>query len=90
MMGPTAGKVNTYVLSRKHAYIILNPLNPTLYSKTEVYRGINYFFAEVVLMSTHNLCFEQKYENIRAFYLKNFQFLEVKFSLYLNMRVFVM
>ena len=28
--------------------------------------------------------------NIRVFYLKFFQFLEVKFSIYLNMRVFVM
>ena len=25
--------------SRKHAYIILTPLNPILYSKTGVYRG---------------------------------------------------
>ena len=31
------------VTSRKHAYIILTPLNPLLYSKTEVYRGIHYF-----------------------------------------------
>ena len=30
--------------SRKHAYIILTPLNPLLYSKTGVYRGIHYFF----------------------------------------------
>ena len=29
--------------SRKHAYIILTPLNPTLYSKTGVYRGIHFF-----------------------------------------------
>ena len=33
-------------------------------------------------MSTHNLCFEQKYEN--------FQILEVKFSVYLDRRVFIM
>ena len=26
--------------SRKHAYIILTPLNPLLYNKTEVYRSI--------------------------------------------------
>ena len=30
--------------SRKHTYIILNPLNPTLYSKIGVYRGKHYFF----------------------------------------------
>ena len=29
-------------------------------------------------------------KNIRDFYLKNFSFLEVKFSIYLNRRIFVM
>ena len=29
--------------SWKHSYIILTPLNPFLYSKTGVYRGIHYF-----------------------------------------------
>ena len=38
-----------------------------------------------------NLCFEQKYEkNIRVFLSEKFQFLEVKLSIYLNRRVFVM
>ena len=41
-------------------------------------------------MSTHNLCFEQKYEKYLSFLSENFQFLEVKFSIYLNRRVFVM
>ena len=41
-------------------------------------------------MSTHNLCFEQKYEKYQNFLSENFQFLEVKFSIYLNRRVFVM
>ena len=41
-------------------------------------------------MSTHNLCFEQKYENYQRFLSESFQVLEVKFSLYLNRRVFVM
>ena len=41
-------------------------------------------------MSTHSLCFEQKYENISFFFLSEyFQFLEVKFSIYLNRHVFV-
>ena len=40
--------------------------------------------------STHNLCFEQKYEKYQSFLSQNFQFLEVKFSLYLNRPVFVM
>ena len=46
--------------------------------------------AEAVLTSTHNLCFEQKCEKYQSFLSENFQFLEVKFSIYLNRRVFVM
>ena len=45
---------------------------------------------EAVLTSTDNLCFEQKYEKYQSFSSENFQFLEVKFSIYLNRRVFVM
>ena len=41
-------------------------------------------------MSTHNLCFAQKYEKYQNFHLKNFQLLVVKFSIYLNRCVFVM
>ena len=36
------------------------------------------------------LCFEQKCKNNRFFLSENFQFLVVKFSEYLNSRVFVM
>ena len=46
--------------------------------------------AEAVLTSTHNLCFEQKYEKYQIFKSENFPFLVVKFSIYLNRRVFVM
>ena len=44
---------------------------------------------EVVLRSTHNLCFEQKYgkKNISEFLSENFQFLVVKFSIYLKFGV---
>ena len=45
---------------------------------------------EVVLTSTHNRCFEEKYEKHQSFLSENFQFLEVKFSIHLNRRVFVM
>ena len=45
---------------------------------------------EAVLTSTHNLCFEQKYEKHQTLLSENFQFLLVKFSIYLNRRVFVM
>ena len=41
-------------------------------------------------MSAHNLCFEQKYEKFQNFLSENFHFLMVKFSIYLNRRVFVM
>ena len=41
-------------------------------------------------MSTHNLCFEQKYKKKSEFLSENFQFLVVNFSLYLNRHVFIM
>ena len=40
-------------------------------------------------MSTYNLCFELKYEKYQNFLFENYQFLVVKFSVYLNRRVFV-
>ena len=46
--------------------------------------------AEAVLTSTHNLCFEQKYEKYPNFYLKIFIILVIKFTIYLNRCVFVM
>ena len=46
---------------------------------------------ETVLTSTHNLCFELKYDNYQNFFLsETFIFLVVKFSVYLNRHVFVM
>ena len=45
---------------------------------------------EAVLTSAHNLCFAQKYEKYQRFLSEMFKFLEVKFSVYLNRRVFVM
>ena len=45
----------------------------------------------MVLTSTQNLCFEHKYKKYQSFVLsENFNFLEVKVSIYLNRRVFVM
>ena len=44
-------------------------------------------------MSTHNLCFEQKYEkqSFFVFFLsEKFKFLEVKFSINLKRHVFIM
>ena len=44
---------------------------------------------EAVLTSTHNLCFEQKYGKYQNFLFENVPFLVVKFSIYLNRRVFI-
>ena len=41
-------------------------------------------------MSTHNLCFEQKYDKYQNIYLKIFIVLVVKFSVYLDRLVFIM
>ena len=46
--------------------------------------------AEAVLTSIHKICFEQKYEKYLNILSKNFHFFVVKFSVYLNRRVFVM
>ena len=40
-------------------------------------------------MSTHNLCFEKKYDKYQNFLSGNFPFLVVKFLIYLNRHVFV-
>ena len=41
-------------------------------------------------MSTHNLCFEQKYKKYQNFSSEHFPFLVEKFSIYLNRHVFEM
>ena len=46
--------------------------------------------AEAVLTSTHNLRFEQKYENCQNVSSKSFHSLAVKFSIHLNRHVFMM
>ena len=86
--------------SRKQACIILIPLNPTFILRNWGFQGVHYFscFAknidsgytlEAVLTSTHNLRFQQEYEKYQNS-SENFPFLVVKFSIYLNMCVFVM
>ena len=88
--------------SRKHSYIVLTHCKPHFYAVKLGFTGVylNFLFsaqkhrlwvlAEAVLTSTHNLCFEQKYENDQNFSSERFQFLVVKFPIYLNRRVFVM
>ena len=74
------------------------PLKPHFYIVKLGYTGVYIIFlisaqivSEAVLTSTHNLCFEQKYEKYQSFSSEFFVlFLEVKFSIYLNRRVSVM
>ena len=98
--------MNLFKSSRKHTFIILIPLNPTLYSKTGVNSGIHYVFL-FLLKNIYcvyslepprqggsneypqSLFFEQKFEKYLRFLSENFQFLEVKFPIYLKRRVFV-
>ena len=80
-----------------------DPLEPHFYivklELTGVYIIFSYFCSKhrlwvlvrtASLKSTRNLYFEQKYEKYQSFLPENFHFLEVKFSIYLNRRVFVM
>ena len=72
------------------------PYTPLLYSKTGVYRGLQYFFIFAlkhilwVLTCTHNICFEQKYEKVKKIQLKIVIFTAVKIRCLLHGRVFVM
>ena len=79
-----------------------DPLKPHFYIVKLGFTGVCIIFlisaqkhrlwvlGEAVLTSTHNLCFEQKFEKYQIFLSENFKFLEVKFSVYLNRHVFVM
>ena len=77
-----------------------DPLKPHFYIVKLGFTGVYIIFlisaqkhrlwAEAVLTSTYNLCFEQKYEKHRSFFIWNFTVLEVKFSIYLNRCVLVM
>ena len=95
----TGVQQNVIYITKTYLYNF-DPLKPLYYSKTGVYRGIDYFLISAqkhrlwvlvrTALPTHNLCFSRNKKNIRYFLSENFQFLEVKFSIYLNRRVFVM
>ena len=59
-------------------------------SKTQIVGTRLNRLVEAVLTSIHNLCFEQNYAKYQNFSSENFRFLVVRFSVYLNRRVFVM
>ena len=65
-----------------------DPLKPHFYKVKLGFTGVYIIF--LISASTHNLCFKQKYEKYQSFLPENFRFLEVKLSIYLNRRVFVM
>ena len=83
-----------------------DPLQPLFYVVKLGFTGVYFIFLillkhtdcgyllepphQGVLMSTHNLCFEQKYEKYQNFLSENFSFLGCKLSIYLNRRVYVM
>ena len=91
--------------SRKHAYIILTPWTPLLYSKTGVYRGIHYFSYYCikhrlwVLVRTASprrfyrvptiYVLSRNMKNIRVFYLKIFSFFGGEIF-HIYRRVFIM
>ena len=72
--------------SRKHADIILTPLNPSFIIVKLEFAGVYVIFLTTV--QKHE-CFELKMKNI-SLLSENFLFLEVKYSIYLNRHVFVM
>ena len=74
----------------------VDPLKPYFYIVKLGFTGYTVLFLFLLrqcmaaLTSTHNLCFEHKYEKYPKFYLKNFIFLVVQFLVYFNRLVFIM
>ena len=86
-----ASMLPKYVITKKCLYNF-DPLKPHSYI---VKQGLQehtlfflFLFSKAVLTSTHNPCFWA--EICKKFLSENFQCLDVKFSIYLNKRVFVM
>ena len=75
---------------KPHFYIVKLGLQGYTLFFLCLFRNIHCGYIEAVLTSTHNPYFEQKYEKYQSSSSENFHFFEVKFSIYLKMRVFVM
>ena len=90
----------TLVIITKTRLYNFDPLKPHFYIVKLGFTGVYIIFVisaqkyrlwVLVITSTHNLCFEQKYEKYQNFLSEKLPFfLVVKFSVYLNRRVFVM
>ena len=77
---------NHWILHITKTYLYnSDPLKPHFYMVKLGFTGVYFIF-----ISAQKHSFEQKYEKISVFLSENFQFLEVKFSIYLNRHVFVM
>ena len=95
------GTSNKFAYITKTCLYNFEPLKPHFYLVKLGFTGVDIIFlicarkhrlwvlGESVLTSTHNLSFEQKHEKYH-FLSEKFQLLEVKFSIYLNKRGFVM
>ena len=62
------------------------PYTPLLYSKTGVYRGstlFSYSCSKPYIVGTHNICFEQEYENSKNKSTENCHFYRREKSLYI-------
>ena len=86
------------VYSKRKDFFLPNEANSFLLQYTPFQKRVTKYFetistaplVEAVLTSTHNICFQQKYEKYQNFLSENFHFLMVKSSIYLNRHVFVM
>ena len=69
-----------------------DPLKPHFYIVKLGFTGvyITFLISAQNMDCGYNLRFEQKYEKYQKFLSEKFQFLVMKFSIYLNKRVFVM
>ena len=84
------GDKNSHAITKTCLYNF-DPLKPHFYIVKLGFTGVYIIFLiSAQKRSTHNLCFEQKYENYQFFSSENFHFLVVKISVYLNRHVFVM
>ena len=95
-------KMSAYVIITKTYLYNFDSLKPHFYIVKLGFTGVYIIFVisaqkhrlwvlvRTASTSTHNLCFEQKYEKYQNFLSEKLPFLVVKFSIYLNRRVFVM
>ena len=79
-------------LSRKRAFLVLTPLNPTFIQENWGLQGVHYFFLFLLRNIDCGYSLEPPRRNMKnfSFLPENLQFLETKFSIYLYRRVLVM